>query len=143
MADNERGYSMTDDSTREYCKEEGIQLQVRSPYTPEQNSAAEQSRRNLIEKSRSLSNNANLPLSLGSEVYMTAAYFLNRTPTRSLGGKTPFEIAYKKKPILAHLYRYGCRTYPLRKQIARTNKLTPRALIGYLVRFNSTNIYRI
>jgi len=72
-----------------------------------------------------------------------AAYFLNRTPTRSLGWKTPFEIAYKKKPLLAHLYIYGCRAYPLRKQIARTDKLTPRALIGCLVGFDSTNIYRI
>jgi len=76
-------------------------------------------------------------------VYITAAYFLNRTLTRSLGRKTPFEIAYKKKPMLVHLYRYSCRVYPLRKQIARTDKLTLKALIGYLVGFNLTNIYRI
>lgn len=38
---------------------------------------------------------------------------------------------------------YGCRAYPLKKKIPRTQKLEPRAHIGYLVGYDSTNIYRI
>ena len=40
-----------------------------------------------------------------------------------------------------HVYSY--KTYTLNKQIRRGDKLAPRALIGHLVGYDSTNIYRI
>jgi len=51
------------------------------------------------------------------------------------------------KPQLAYLKAYGCRVYAitldayLKKK--RLSKLDPRAYIGYLIGYNSTNIYRI
>jgi hypothetical protein len=143
ISDDERGYGLTDDSARAYYREQGIKIQTRAPHIVEQNGAAERSGRILIERSRSIRLASKLPLILASEIYMAAAYLLNRTPTRALGWKTPFEIAYKKKPLLAHLRAYGCRAYALRKQILRTDKLSPRALIGYLVGYDSLNIYRV
>ena len=47
------------------------------------------------------------------------------------------------QPNNAHLRIYGCRAYALRHKIPRTKKLEPRAHIGYLVGYESTNIYRI
>ena len=41
------------------------------------------------------------------------------------------------------MHVYGCKTYTLVKQIKRGDKLAPRALIGHLVGYDSTNIYRI
>ena len=41
------------------------------------------------------------------------------------------------------MHPYGCRAYPLDHNIARRNKLDPRAHLGYLVGYDSTNIYRI
>ena len=40
---------------------------------------------------------------------------------------------------------YTCRAYPLilKETIPRKQKLAPRAHIGYLVGYDSTNIYRI
>jgi len=143
IADDERGYGLTDDSARAYCREQGIKIQTRAPHVVEQNGAAERAGRMLIEKSRSMRLAANLPITLASEIYIAATYLLNRTPTRALDWKTPFEIAYKKKPSLAHLRAYGYRAYALRKQIPRTDKLSPRALIGYLVGYDSSNIYKI
>jgi hypothetical protein len=46
---------------------------------------------------------SNLPLALSPEIYISAGYILNRTPKRALGWKTLFEIAYKKKPSIAHM----------------------------------------
>jgi len=143
IADDERGYGLTDDSARAYCAQEGIRLQIRAPYVEEQNGAAERSGKSLIERARCLMVTANLPLALAPEAYITAAYLLNRTPTRSIQWKTPFEIAYHKKPSIAHLKLFGCRAYALRTQIPRGDKLTPRALIGYLVGYDASNIYRI
>jgi len=52
-----------------------------------------------------------------------------------------------RKPQLAHLKAYGCRAYAITSDAQlkkkRLNKLDPRAYIGYLIGYNSTNIYRI
>jgi hypothetical protein len=86
---------------------------------------------------------SNLPLPLAPKIYVAAAYLLNRTPTQTLGWKTLFKMAYSKQPSIAHLRVYGCRAYALRQQIPRGDKLSPRALIGYLVGYDSSNIYRV
>jgi hypothetical protein len=143
IADDERGYGLTDDSARAYCNQEGIRLQIRAPHTEEQNGSAERSGKNLIIRSRSMSVTSNLPLQLAPEIYVAVAYLLNRTPTRTVGWKTPFEMAYSKQPSIAHLRVYGCRAYTLRPQIPRGDKLSPRALIGYLVGYDSSNTYRV
>jgi hypothetical protein len=52
-----------------------------------------------------------------------------------------------RKPHLAHLKVYRCRAYAItrnaQKKINRLAKLEPRAHIGYLVGYNSINIFRI
>jgi hypothetical protein len=86
---------------------------------------------------------ASLPLSLGPEAFLAAGYALNWTPNEQLGWRTPYEIAYGKPPSLTHMYVYGCKTYTLNKHVRKGDKLAPRALIGHLVGYDSTNIYRI
>jgi hypothetical protein len=74
---------------------------------------------------------------------------LNRKPTRTLDWKTPIEVLQTcqgvsdPNPSTAHLKIYGCRAYPLIYNIPKTQKLDPRAQIGYLLGYNSTNIFRI
>ena len=94
-------------------------------------------------RSRAIQLEASLPPSLGPEAFLTAGYALNQTPNKQLGWRTPYEIAYGKPPLLTYMYIYGCKTYTLDKRIRRGDKLAPRALIGYLVGYDSTNIYRI
>ena len=94
IGDDEKGYGLKDDSVRAYCIQEGINFQIRSPHTKEQNGSAERSGKNLIDRSRSMRVTSNLPLALSPEIYVAAGYLLNRTPTKALGWKTPFEIIY-------------------------------------------------
>ena len=96
-----------------------------------------------MERSRAIQLEASLPPSLGLEAFLTTGYTLNRTPNKQLGQKTPYEIAYGKPPSLTYIYVYSYKTYTLDKQIRRGDKLAPRALIGHLVGYDSTNIYRI
>ena len=96
-----------------------------------------------MERSRAIQLEASLLLSLGLEAFLTTRYALNRTLNKQLGWKTPYEIAYGKQPSLTYIYIYGCKTYTLDKQIRRGDKLAPRVLIGHLVGYDLTNIYRI
>ena len=70
-------------------------------------------------------------------------------PTRRLGWKTPLGFANKyskiqePKPKSAHLHRYGCRAYALRTDLEKLDRLEPRAHIGYLVGYKSSNQFKI
>lgn len=121
----------------------GITTERSSPDTPEQNGAAERSGGVIIRKARCLRIAANLPANLWPEIVKATGYLNNRTPKRSRGWKTPYEALLEQKPNLAHLHAYGCKAYPLNKDIPRKQKMLPRAHIGYLVGYESTNIYRI
>ena len=111
-----------------------------------------------MEKSRAMRIAANLPHDLWKEIVNCAAYLQNRTPRESNSWKTPYEVFYSylaerdgqttpKRPQLAHLKAYGCRAYAMTRdaQLKRNKKmkLDPRAHIGYLVGYDSTNIFRV
>jgi hypothetical protein len=87
------------------------------------------------------------------EIVKASAYLLNRTPSKHLEWKSPLEnlqISLGRtiiRPDIGHLKVYGCRAYVYTPEEVRKKerhyKLAPRAKIGYLVGYQSTNIYRI
>ena len=111
-----------------------------------------------MEKSRAMRIAENLPHDLWKEILNSAVYLHNRTPREAQLWKTPHEVFFSStyvagpkpvqtKPQLAHLRAYGCRAYAMTKEAQlkekRLRKLDPRAHIGYLVGYDSTNIFRI
>ncbi|KAF0693666.1 Aste57867_15393 [Aphanomyces stellatus] len=61
-------------------------------------------------------------------------YTENRSPTKALGGKTPFEALYGRKPNIDHLRPFGCPAFAFIDKAKRA-KLDPRAIkcvfVGY------------
>jgi len=94
---------------------------------------------------------ARLPAAAWSELEPMAAHIANRQPCKVLDWKTPYEYlqeklgipATRRRPAGVHLRVPGCRAYPRDKDVPRAAKNAPRAHIGYLVGYDSTNIYRI
>jgi hypothetical protein len=125
----------------------GIVGKPSAPNTQAQNGGAERSGGVIIEKSRVMRITANLPHDLWREIISAAVYLKNRTPRESNGWKTPYEMFYSKQPYLSHLKAYGCRAYAMTSQAQlqqkKLRKLDPRAHIGYLVGYDSTNIFRV
>src|SRR5204863_1388254 len=134
---------------QDWIKSKGITLETSAPYTPEQNGSAERSGGVIISRARAMRVHANLPEHLWPEIVPAAAYVLNRTPNKQLDWKTPLEVLQQltnmpnPHPSIAHLRVYGARAYPLDHKIPKSEKLKPRAHIGYLVGYDSTNIFRI
>ena len=62
---------------------------------------------------------------------------------RKLSWKTPYEALLGHKPSVKHLHIVGCKCYMLKHNIPRKHKLEARANIGYLVGYDSRNIWRI
>ena len=62
-----------------------------APYSPQQNGVAECYNRALEELMRAMLEARNLPLSLWSAAIQHAAYLRNRSYTRAIANKTPYE----------------------------------------------------
>jgi hypothetical protein len=149
-------------ATQAWLRKEGITFEPLAPDTQDQNSRAERSGGVIIVKARTMRIAAKLPHDLWLESINSATYLFNRTPRYANGWQTPYERFYTyldkleaegqgqpelRKPQLAYLKAYGCRAYAMTKDAKlkrkRLMKLDPRAHIGYLVGYDSTNIYRV
>jgi IS30 family transposase len=75
-----------------YLSAQGILHQTTCPDTPPQNGVAERKNRHILKIARSLMFTMNVPKFLWSEAVMTVVYLINRTPSRLLGWKTPYEM---------------------------------------------------
>jgi len=127
----------------------GILPERTAPDTPDQNGPSERSGGVIVGKARRLRIDALLPEDLWPEFIRTAVYLMNRSPTRILDWQTPIErlgqllAINKRKPNLFQVKIYGCRSYARIRNLPKKRKVAARALIGYLVGYEGTNIFRI
>lgn len=77
---------------------------------------------------RSLLKQMRLPLSLWGEAVRHAVYLLNRFPTRSLTGSTPYEAWKDEKPSVGHIKVFGCLAH-MKIPGVHTRKLDDRSKV--------------
>jgi transposase InsO family protein len=91
----------------QFIDECGIVPQYTLPGSPAMNGVSERRNRTLKDMVRSMMSRTTLPQNLWGEALKTAAYILNRVPTKATN-KTPYEIWNGRKPNLKHLRVWGC-----------------------------------
>lgn len=115
------------------CKS-GIQHQTSNPYTPQQNGMAERMNRTLVERARCLILNSRLQKIFWTEGVSIAAYITNRSPTKALDYKTPYELWIGKRPNLNNMKIFGCHAMvhvPKESRRKWDSKATKMILVGY------------
>src|SRR3954469_24962794 len=114
-----------------HMKECGIVSQLTPAGTLQQNGVSERLNRTLLDMVRSMMSLTDLPLSFWGYALETAAFTLNRAPSKSVE-TTPYELWFGKKPKLPFLKVWGCEAYVKKLQ---PDKLEPKAekcvFIGY------------
>ena len=65
----------------------------------------------IMEATREMLHDQDLPMHLWAEATRIAVYVQNRTPHRVLKKKTPEEVFYGKKLEVNHLRIFGCPVY--------------------------------
>jgi histone deacetylase 1/2 len=55
---------------------------------------------------------SNLPQPYWEDTFLTATYLINRLPSKVINNKSPFEMAYNKKPTYLFLRVFGCACWP-------------------------------
>jgi hypothetical protein len=84
--------------------------QLTLPRTPHQNGVSERHNQTLLDMERSMISLTDLPLSFLGYALETAAFTLNRAPSKSVE-MTSYELLNGKKPNLSFLKIWGCDVY--------------------------------
>ncbi|KAJ3473669.1 hypothetical protein NLI96_g12886 [Meripilus lineatus] len=131
---SDRGGEYSSNEFKEYLASNGTIQRLTAHDSPQQNGKAERLNRTLVEHTRAMLIDAELPKSLWGEALMHATFLRNRTTTRSTPGSTPFEKATGNKPNLASVPRWGSKVWVL---VENSGKLDPKSVEGRWVGFDS------
>jgi Reverse transcriptase (RNA-dependent DNA polymerase)/Integrase core domain/GAG-pre-integrase domain len=94
-----------------YLKERGTKQKLTVHDSPAQNGVAERRNRTILERIRALLHASGLPRNLWGEAARHVIWLMNRTSTKAVEGKTPFEAVFEKKPNLKDVREWGERVY--------------------------------
>lgn len=123
----------------------GISYEPSPPYTQHKKGVSERLIRTLVTKARAMMIDSRLDDPFWAEAVNTASYLHARSPSRSIGGKTPYQMLHGTTPVLNHLRRFGCIVYNLIPKELRVGKFAPRSVecvfVGYVG--NTAKIWRL
>ena len=81
-----------------------------------------------------------------AEAINIVVYLKNRSPTKCLNFKTPFEALYGFKPAVSHLRVFGSKSFANIPKVDR-NKLDPKAMkyifVGYGTEFKAYKLFNL
>jgi hypothetical protein len=86
-----------------FFQQRGIMHQTTCVYTRQQNGVSERKNRHLLEITRVLLFQNNVPKIYWSNAVLTVAYLINRSSSVNLDYKSPLEIIYQRKLNIDHV----------------------------------------
>jgi len=97
----------------QWLQEQGIELQITTPYFSSQNGAAEHLNRTLVELACAMLLGQRVPTFLWKYAIQHAAYLCERALAAAIPGITPYEAWHGTKPDVSHLREFGSLVYVL------------------------------
>jgi hypothetical protein len=110
-----------------YLRFEGIEREKSAPDAQQQNGRSERAIQSINNTSRSMLQHAALDDEFWTYAVQQAVHVRNRTSTRVLNGRTPYEAFHGRKPDVSNLRVFGCLAYGLIPKGNRKGKYSPRA----------------
>jgi len=104
----DRGGEFTSQDFTDFCNEHGIQRQLTTAYTPQQNGVAERKNRTIMNMVRSMLTAKQIPKTFWPEAVNWTVHILNRCPTLVVKNKTPAEMWNGHKPSVDYFRVFGC-----------------------------------
>lgn len=129
----DRGGEFNSNAFKDFCKEHGIQRQLTTAYTPQQNGVTEGKNRTVMNMVRSMLSAKKVPKSFWPEAVKWTFYVLNICPTLAVKDVTPREAWNGVKPSVEYFRVWGCIGHvhiPEAKRGKLDDKSFPCVLIG-------------
>ncbi|GKB50751.1 retrovirus-related pol polyprotein from transposon TNT 1-94 [Tanacetum coccineum] len=130
---SDRGTKFLNKTLHAYFKEEGIEHQISTLRTPEQNGIVERRNRTLVGAARTMLLAYKLPLFFWAEAIATAYYTQNSSIIISTHKKTAYHIINDRKPSIRHLYIFGY-TYYLTRDGENLDKMKEKGIRAFWLR---------
>ncbi|RDY05840.1 hypothetical protein CR513_10270, partial [Mucuna pruriens] len=126
----------------DFFDQHGIQHQLTTRYTPQQNGVAERKNRTIMDMVRCMLKAKQLPREFWAEVVATV--ILNKCPAKNIYDKTLEEVWSGRRPSIRHLRIFGCIAYAhvpdqLRKKL--DDKGEKCIFIGYNTNSKAYKLY--
>jgi len=140
------GCEFTNSPLQNYFLEHDVTHETSSANTPQQNERVERKNRHLLSVARALRFQANLPFHFWGKCVLTAAYLVNRTPTKLLEFKTPYEVLFGVKRTYDHLKVFGCLCYAHNHDQGKDkfdSRLTKCIFLGYSYNQKGSKLYDV
>ena len=109
-----------------FYNSKGIIHQKSCVETPQQNGVVERKHQQILNITRALMFQSNLPTDFWHFALAHAVFLMNRLPSKALNNQIPFEILHGRKPDLQFLRVFGCQCFASTLSHNR-RKLDPRA----------------
>jgi len=141
----DRGTEFVNETLREWCNSQGVELQVTAPYSPSQNGVAEQMNHTLVKLTCTMLTASELPEFLWEAAVVHTAYLQNMSYTKPRVNTTPYQLWHERKPNVSHLCEFGAPVWVLlqgqRIQRKMLLKSQQQAYVGYNEGSKSVNHY--
>lgn len=140
----DRGGEFSSNFLADFLASKGIVHQQPPAESSPQNGVSERAIRTVTSMTRAMLHSSGLPLFLWSEFALTAAYILNRSPLKAIGGKFPLQLWSGEKPDLSYLRAVGCVAFAHLTDRER-DKIGAQAVECYLVGYepHTKDAYRL
>ncbi|MBW0504170.1 hypothetical protein O181_043885 [Austropuccinia psidii MF-1] len=134
-----RGGEFVNHNFRKLADDCGYVHIMAPPETPQHNGFAERANRTILEKSRCLMSQANLPKHYWAEAVSTAVLLSNLSPTASRKNQSPHFLWTNTLPKLKQLRIFACRAviHNLKRQYK--GKMEPHRQPGILIGYDNNN----
>ena len=139
---SDRGGEYLPMEVQNYFAKHGIKHKLTVHDSPQQNGVTERTNRTLVENAHAMLFRTGFPRMLWAEAISHAAYLKNRSPTRALVDRTPYEKVHGSKPDLSDMHHFGCPIYVRVKNAGKLDEQAKQAkFIGYDYNSKGYRIY--
>jgi len=102
------GQEFTAAEFADYCADDGITRHNSAPYSPQQNGVVERRNQTVVGMAWTLLKQRGMPAKFWDEAMVTSVHLLNRSATKSLQGKTPYDTWHERASAVSHVWVFGC-----------------------------------
>ena len=141
---SDNGLEFVNSNFIEFREERGIDQELSSPRTPQQNGVVKRKNRMFEDMARTMLLASGVPKHFWAEAVAIATYIINRAMIRPLLKKTSYELLNGRKPNISHLKVLGCKCFIHNNGKDNIGKFDPRSDEGIFLGYSLTSkAYRV
>jgi hypothetical protein len=131
----DQGKELVNKKLKSFLRGRGIEFLWTNAYSPEESGLVDKMNDVLEARIRSLLTTANMSWLLWGEAFLFAVDVVNVSPSRGLGGETPYSRRFSERPDVDQLKIWGCIVHVFTPKVLRKSKLENPGKLGLFVGF--------